>query len=73
MVRVQVAVDRADLDAEHALQRHGERIDERDLDAELAGRGCDLGADPARADDHDAAGAREALAQRLRVGERAQQ
>ncbi len=72
VVGVQVAVDRADLDAEHPLERHGQRIDEGDLDAELAGRGRDLGADPSRADDHDAAGVREALAQRLRVGERAQ-
>ena len=61
-----VAVDRADLGAEHALQRHRGRRDQGDLETSLAcGRG-DLGADPARADD-DERRRRPGAAQRIAV------
>ena len=72
VVAVQVAVDGADLGAEHALQRHRHRVDHRHVGAALARGGGELGADPAGADhDHPAVGV-EALAQGVAVGERAQ-
>ena len=61
--RVDVAVDRADLRAEHALERHLLRGHDRHLGAALLrGRG-DLAADPAGADDDDAGARRECIAQ----------
>ena len=51
VVEVDVAVDRADLGPEHALERHRVRRDDGDVEAALAGGGGDLGADPAGADD----------------------
>ena len=67
-----VAVDGPDLWTEHALERHRLRRDDRDVDAALAGRGRDLGADPARADDREPAAGVYALADRVRVRELAE-
>ena len=67
VVGVDVAVDGADLGAEHALERDRERVDDGDLEAALAGRGGDLGADPAGADHDDRAAAVQPLAQRVGV------
>ena len=57
VVEVDVAVDGAHLGAEHALERDGEGVDDRDLEAALARRGGDLGADPAGPDHDDRAAA----------------
>ena len=48
---VHVAIEGAELAAEHALQRQRLRLDHGHLHAALARRGGDLAADPARADD----------------------
>lgn len=50
VVGVQVPANGADLGAEDALERRGHRVDEDDLDAELAGGGGHLRADPTGAD-----------------------
>ena len=67
-----VAVDRADFAAEYAFERDGHRIQDGDLEAALAGRGGDLGADPAGADHHDRAAAIQSLAQRVGILDAAQ-
>ena len=67
VVGVDVAVDGADLGAQHALERDRGRLDDGDLEAALAGRGGDLGADPAGPDDDDRAAAVQPLAQRVGV------
>ena len=67
VVGVDVAVDRADLGAEHALERDRERVDDGDVEAALARGGGDLGADPAGADHDDRAAAVQPLAQRVGV------
>ena len=72
VVGVDVAVDGAHLGAQHALERDGERVDDRDLEAALAGRGGDLGADPAGPDHDDRAAAVQPLAQRVGVRDAAQ-
>ena len=48
------------------------RVEDRDLEAALARRGGDLGADPAGADDDDRAAAIQAIAQRVGVLDAAQ-
>ena len=73
VVAMQVAVDRADLVPEHALERHRLGRDDGDVQAALPGRGGDLRPDPAGADDDQPAARVEALAQRVAVGERPQQ
>jgi hypothetical protein len=72
VVGVNVAVDRADIDAQHTFERDGHRIEDGDFQAALACRGRDLGTDPAGADDHDCAAAAEALAQRVGVRDASQ-
>ena len=72
MVGVDVAVDGADLGAEHPLERDRGRLDDRDLEAALTRRGGDLGADPARADHDHRAAAVEPLAQGVGVLDAAQ-
>ena len=72
MVGVNVAVDRADLGAEHALQWDTQRIDHSDLEAPLPGRCRDLGAYPSCPDHDDRAAAVEPLAQRVGVLDAAQ-
>ena len=72
MIGVDVAVDGADLLAEHALQRYRCRLDDCHVEAALAGRGGNLGADPAGADDHYRAAAVESLAQGVGVTDAAQ-
>ena len=64
---VDVTVDGAHLDAQHALQGDLVRVDESDLEAALAGRGSDLGADPPGADHDDRATAVEPFAQDVGV------
>ena len=60
-----------DLLAEHACERRGGCLDDRDSDAQRARRRSDLGADEARADDREACAGSEHVAQPARVGERA--
>ena len=72
VVGVDVAVDRAQLGPQHALQRHRRRLDDGDLQAALARGRRDLGADPARADHDDRAAAVQPLAQDVRVLDAAQ-
>ena len=72
VVGVDVAVDGADLGAEHALERYRCRLDDGHVEAALAGRGGDLRADPAGADDHHRAAAVEPLAQGVGVADAAQ-
>ena len=67
MVAVQVVVHRTDGAAEHALERHGHRIDDGDREPQLARRCGDLGADPTGTDHDDSASASEPLAQSIRV------
>ena len=70
---VDVAVDAAELRAQDALERHRRRLDRRVTSSAALARGRrDLGADPARADDHHRAAAVDPLAQRVGVVERAQ-
>jgi hypothetical protein len=64
---VDIAVDGADLGAQHPLQWYRGRLDDRHVQAALAGRGGNLGADPAGADDHHRAAAVESLAQGVGV------
>ena len=64
VVGVQVAVDGADLGAEHPLQGHRARVDHGDVAAELAGGGRDLGADPAGTDHDDVGGVPQSSAVR---------
>ena len=72
VVGVDVAVDPADLVAEHALQRDTQRIEHGHLEAPLSRRSGDLGADPPGADDDDVAAAVQPLAQRVGVLDAAQ-
>ena len=72
MVGVDVAIDRADLGAEHALERDRERVDDGDVEAALSGGGRDLGADPAGADHDDRAAAVQPLTQKVGVLDGAQ-
>ena len=72
VVGVDVAVDGADLGAEHALERDCDRIEDGDLKAALTSRGSDLGADPARADHDDRAAAVQPFAQGVGVLDAAQ-
>ena len=58
MVRVDGCARRAHVVAERAHERHGQRFEDRDLEPTLARGGRDLGADEARADDHDDAARR---------------
>ena len=67
MAGVDVAVDGAYLEAQHALQGDLVRIDEGDLEAPLAGRGSNLGADPPGADHDDRATTVEPFAQDVGV------
>src|SRR5215218_3208939 len=67
MIEMDVPVYRSYLRSEHALERHRERLDHRDLDAALTGGGRHLDADPAGADDHKPAARFEALSQRVAV------
>ena len=67
VVGVDVAVDGADLGAQHPLERDRGGLHDRDVGAALPGRGGHLAADPAGADhDHRAAGG-EPLAQGVGV------
>jgi hypothetical protein len=72
VIGVDVAVDGADLLAEHALQRYRCRLDDGHVEAALAGRRGNLGADPAGSHDDYRAAAVEALAQRVGVSDAAQ-
>ena len=72
MVEVDVAVDRAQLSAEHPLERQLRHLEDRDVAAALPGRRGDLGADPAGADRHQPATGLDSLADRLGVRDRAQ-
>ena len=72
VLAMDVEVDLADLRAQHPLQRQRGHLDHRHLAALLASRGGDLGADPTRADDHQALPALDSLGDPLRVGEGAQ-
>ena len=73
MADVHVAVEGAELGAEHAQERQLERLDDGDVEALLARRRRDLAADPARPDDDQvAAAALEHGADRVGVAERAQ-
>src|SRR5690606_38588403 len=72
VVPVQVGEDGTDVRAEDALQRRGERVDQRDLGADPAGGGGDLAADPARADDGHVVDAAQAFAEVAAVVEGAQ-
>ena len=72
VVGVDVAVDGADLGAQHALERDRGRIDDGDLEAALTGRGGDLGADPAGPDHDDRAAAVQPFAQDVGVLDAAQ-
>ena len=72
MIGVDVAVDGADLLAEHALQRYRCRLDDGHVEAALAGGGGNLGTDPAGADDDHRAAAVESLAQGVGVTDAAQ-
>ena len=67
MIGVQLGEHGADLVAEHALQRHRQRVDEHDVGAELARRGGDLRPDPAGADDRHALGGTDRLAESVGV------
>ena len=69
MVAVEVEVDLPDLGAEHPLERERRHLDHRHLAPLLAGRGGDLRADPARADDDQALTALDSLTDSLGVGE----
>ena len=53
VVRVQFGADRAEHRAQRAFHRHRGGLDDRHVVAEQAAGGRHLGADPARADDHD--------------------
>ena len=64
---------RADFGSEHRLQRRRLAVDHRDVASELAGRRRDLRADPAASHDDDVLGARQRVAQPVRVVDRAQQ
>ena len=69
---MQIEVDPSDLGPEHPLQRQRGHLDHRHLAALLAGRGRDLRADPARADDDQSLAAVDPLADSLRIAEGAQ-
>ena len=72
VIRVPVAVDGADLGAEHPLQGHRAGVDHGDVAAELAGGGRDLGADPAGPDHDDVGRVVQRGRQTVGVGEAAQ-
>src|SRR3954471_2831568 len=72
VLAVEVGVDLAELGAQHALERQGRLLDERDVDAALPGGGGDFGTDPAAADDHCRAAAPQAGGDGVRVREVAQ-
>ena len=57
-----VTIETADLGAEDALVRSDLRVDDRHVEARLAGRRSELRADPARTDDCHAGARHEALA-----------
>ena len=69
---VQVSVDAADLRPEDTHERDWIRGDDRDLGAQLAGGGGDLGSDPAGADDHDPARREDGRAQSIGLAHLAQ-
>jgi hypothetical protein len=69
---VDVAVEGTELGTEDAFERHGLRLDQRDLRPALARRGGDLAADPPGADHDEPATAVQDAAQRVGVLERAQ-
>ena len=64
--------ERADLTAEHALERCPRHVDERHRRAERDGRGGDLGADEARTDHGNACARPQLRPQRRRIRERPQ-
>ncbi len=70
---VQLGVDRADLRAQHTLERLVGVGDEGDRVSHLRQRGGHLGADPAGADDHDRLGVGGGGAKRIGVRSSAQQ
>ena len=72
VLEMDVAVDRSDLRAEDALQRHQGRADQGDLEAALARARGHLGPDPAPAHDDELAAGVQALAERIAVGQRPQ-
>ena len=72
VVGMDVAVEGTHFGPHHPLERNGERIEDRDLEAALTGGGGDLGTDPARPDDHHRAAALESSAQGVRVPDAAQ-
>jgi hypothetical protein len=72
MVRVDIAVDRPDFGPEHSLERDAERVNQRHVEAALARRGSNLGADPPGADYHHPAASVEPCAERVRVLDAAQ-
>lgn len=72
VVSVDVAVDRAHLDAEHVRKQHRARVDHRHLEAGLASRGRSLAPDPARADHHELAAPPDPLPQPVGIRQRAQ-
>ena len=69
---VHVAVERAELLAEDALQRHGRRFDDGHVETALTRRGGKLGPDPAGSDHGHLRAGLEARSQRVAVGERTQ-
>ncbi len=71
-LEVEVAVDRSNVGPEDALERDRALLDDRHLEAPLACRGADLGADPARSHDEYLAAAVNPLADGVGVGEVAQ-
>ena len=72
MVGVDVAVDGADLDAQHALEWDAQRIQHGHVKPALPGRGGNLGADPPGPDHDHRPAAVEPFAQRIGVLDAAQ-
>ena len=67
MIDVDVAVDAADFDSEHRLERNRVGVDDGDVESALTrGRGH-LGADPARPDHDDGAAALQACAEHVGI------
>jgi hypothetical protein len=67
VIGVDIAIDGADLGAQHPLERDGCRVDHRHLEATLPRRGGDLGADPACPDHHYRSALPKPLAQGVGV------